>query len=1148
MSTSTTIPAISFENDLDYDIIIYDSFGDDETDSDDNTDDNYFGTLTSLGTVTARSTSSIQPIHSTSAFIVENKSTQKPVKRCTKMSFQKNITSFVVNQDDEDAMTAVFKFIDFYLKNPNDDMSKAFTAILNEDSSNWFSDIPDFFSKYPAYSKCSFPDYMMGITYNAMNPPPVPSSNPSSPPPPPTYSLKKLTLAMGAQWPEGLPDIAVSNFSCTNKNSNILIVAEIDIAGLCFESDVIARNVTTIMGGDKKFTVAIQFNYAVSLGIFGTRLSFLPENFSIPVGGNNSISVTKPAITFDINPLFKFVLFTLKGTIPFNINNKTFDALVSVAVDNDEASIGVTIEGDHGSLPAPPGLKGLFFDEFGVGIGVFFEPLSCIIGIDGKFHIGSNNSIVSLDDDTFALVCKITGDAITPAFASFYIPKLDLDTVIALFTNVNVHLDVPVSFEDLSFRWVDSLMSGYVMPDGTLSDSGYGFSAACNIGSFGFYGDVELDLNNGLTANVEVSPINWKNVFKLTGDGKGFNIKVDPHGNPIRNNFVPTTQEEKNAVANATEKIITTPGGACLIINTLSMPILHLNAKASLFDLLEYDITADINKDGIKFELDFGAVLMEKMVCNLTDFHNLYAEFGYYIDKSIPLPKMAGVNIGSIPLKADAALHLSVKTSLTDIVISTGGKFDFEDYHFTFGDFTVDISISKITDFLGAVVQYLIAEAESIFSTVIDSAEHWAVAAGKGIVTEFDDAGKVMNNVYKKAKEDVPAILKTAGFAANDIAKSLKNGYSATQKDIAVALKAVGYSADDITKSLRSAFDATTSAVADALKTAAFSISEVAKAIKINWNAAQVDIAWAMMMVGYTQIEVANGLRGAFDATTDSVADAMKKVGYKAEDVAVAIKGAWGALQTDVSWAMMMVGFTETEVANGLRKAFDATTDSVADAMKKIGYKAEDVAIAIKNAWGALQTDVTWAMMMVGFTETDVAKGLRKAFDATTDSVADAMKKIGYKAEDVAKAIRNGWNAEEKDVTWAMMMVGFAANDICKGLQSAFGSGSQAVANAFKIIGIRAQDTANAVKVVLSSTINETAAVLKQAGYAANDVASALGNAFGEGASAVADAMKQVGYAANDVKNAFEEVGGDFKNFAESAWNDVKNAFNPSNW
>jgi|GEM_PF-2430562 len=1173
----TTIPTLSFQNELAYDIIVYDSFGDDETDSDDNSDDNYFGTLTSLGTVAANTTTVIQPIHKTSAFIIENASTSKPVKRCTKLGTQKNITSFTVNQADEDTMTAAFSFIDFYLKTPDDPMSVAFTAILNEDADSWYSDMTDFFPKYPAYANITFPDYMMAITYNALNPPPPPT--PSQPDPPPTYSLRKLAISLGAKWPDGLPDISISKFSCTNKNSSIFITADVDITGFCFESEAIANNVVTVMGGDKHFTVTIQFNYAFGLGMFGTRLSILPDSFTIPVGDSNAIDVTKPAITFDINPLFKFVVFTVKGTIPFDINSKQFGAQISLAVDNDEASVGVSIEGDNSSFPPPPGLKGLFFDEFGVGIGIFFEPLSCIIGIEGKFHIGTpaNGTVISLDDDTFALICKITGEAITPAFASFYIPKLDLTTVIELFTNASINLDVPVSFEELSFRWVDSMMSAYVLPDGTLTPGGYGFSAVCNVGSFGFYGDVELNLNNGLTANVEVSPINWKNVFTLTGDGKGFSIKQDANGNPIKNNFIPSTQAEKDAVANATNKQIVSPGGANLIINTLSMPILHLNAKASLFDLLDYDITADINKSGISFELDYGAILTEQMVCNLSDFHNFYGQFGYYIDKSIPMPTIGGISLGSIPLKADASLHLSISTSTTDVVISTGGQFDFEGYHFSFGDFTADINISKIADFVGAIVQYIIDEAKTIFSQIIDTAEHWAAAAGKGIITGFDDAGKVMKNVFNKSEQDMVTILKGAGFVANDIANGLKNGYNAASQDVAALLKQAGYDATTIGNAIKNAWNCGIDDVSWALHEVGFGATDVANAIKNGFKAGAQDVVNTLKKWGYAADDVANVIKNIFGGDSIAVASIMKAAGYAIDDISKGIKDAWNCATTDVTYALKAVGYTADQIAVSLKNVFNAASQDVAAALKAMGFTAEEVAGAIKNCWNCAISDVSWAMNYVGYAVDDIASGLKSAFNASGQDVAAALKamnhvvndiaqalhdvynaasqdiasilkNLGYAAADVAGAIKHVWNCTVNDVTWAMNEVGFVATDISGGLKSAFNAAAQDVANAFKTFGITAQDAANALKTVYNLAINDTASVLKQAGYAANDVASALKNAFNTSVDAVADAMKQVGYAADDVKNAFDELGGDFKSFADKAWSDTTYYLNPSHW
>lgn len=1085
----TSIPTLSFKNDLTYDVVVYDSF--DNEDSDDDAQSNYFGTLTSLGTVGANATVAIQPIHRSSAFIVESAVDKKPVKRCTKLGTNKTLTSFEIAKADEDAMTATFQFIDFYLKNPDDPTSKAFTTLLNGD--NTYGDMNTFFQQYPAYAACTFQTYMMATTYIAITPVSVPK-----PPAEATYSLSKLAQLMGAKWPDGLPDIEVANFKVSDKNSVLDISGDIDISTLPFETPQIAQNVSTVLGDKKVLTFSLVFNHAFSasisgvLSVFGTRLSLSFDTIAIPAGGNNSLAVTKPAVTVDINPTFKFVQFTLSGVIPFDINGKQFDADISLSVDNEEASVGVVIEGDNSSFPPPPGLKGLFFDQFGVGIGVFFEPPSCIVGVQGKFHVGQNSgNVISLDDDTFALICKITGEAVTPAFASFYIPTLDLNTVVTLFTNKSISLDVPVTFEDLSFKWTDGLMAAYILPDGTLAPSGYGFSAICNVGPFGFYGDAELNLNNGLTADIEVSPVNWNNVFQLTGDGKGYSIKIDAAGNPIKNNFVPTTQAEKDAVANAATKQIVSAGGPNLIINTFNSPILHLNAKASLFELVEYAVAADVNKDGIKFELDYGAILTQKMVCNLTDFHNLYGEFGYYIDHSISLPVIGGESLGSLPLKADAALHLSIKTSTSDVVISAGGQFDFEGCHFTFGDFNADINIAKIADFVAAIVQYIEDNAKAIFNQLLDTAEHWAAAAAKGIVTGFEDAGKVMKNAYGKTKEEMVTLLKDAGFVANDIANSLKNAYGAASQDVAALLKAAG-------------FDAAT----------------VGGAIKNAWNCGVDDVSWAMQQVGYAAADVATGLENAFGSGVQDITNTFRKWGFDIVDVARVI----------------------------INPPFNGDSIAVANIMKQAGYVVDDIAAGIKGAWNCTANDVTYALKAAGYAADEVAASLINVFHSASQDVATALKTMGYTAEEVGSAIKNAWNCGQQDVAWAMMMAGYAASDISQSLQAAFGATAQDVANAFKAVGIAAQDVANTLANDFHKTIDEAATIMNQAGYAAEDVASSLKTAFNTSVDAVADAMKQAGYAADDVKNAFEDLGGDFKNLADTAWSDAKHDLNPSNW
>ena len=1027
-------------NGLPYDIDVYDSFN---PDNPVDAEANYLGHLTPLGTIKASSTASIKPMRSSSVFVFENIATASPIGRATRGPLSKT-TSYTVDKADEDAMTATIKFISFIMFNPDHAMTKTFYAIWKDTSTPLMPGINRFFAQYPDYKLCTFQTYMMGIVYISEHPAAVIT-------PFPVHSLSGLVRNMGGSWPDGLPDIALSNYTFSFRNNLLELGIWIDLSNLPYESPEIAQNIKS-MYEQTLVKVTLQTNFQLGLGIFGTRLTIDFDDFSLPAG-SHKVKVNNPEVTIDINPLFKFVVFTLKGTIPFKANDTNLDANISLTVDNEEAHIGAVIAGDKCSFPAPPGLKGLFFDEAGLGIGLFFKPPAFTFGLETKFHIGTPKSgnIIELNDDTVAMVFKTEGEIPVPLFLSFYVPRLSINEVIELFTNANLNIDIPINFSDLSFKWAESIMNPVVLPDGSLADAGYHFSANIDIFSFQFHGDVALDLNHGLTADVEMSPLSWGKVFSLTGDGKGVQIKVDENGNPIRNNFVPTTQAEKDAVAKATDKQITTPGGPVLIINTLSMPILHLNAKASLFEIANYDIQADINKDGIKFELDYGVLLTTKMVCNLTDFHNLYAEFGYFIDHSIPLPTVGGQSLGSIPLKAGIDAHLAVVTSLTDIKLSTGGKFDFEGYHFSFGDFSADINISRISDFIGAVIKYIVSEAKTIFSQITDTAEHWAAAAAKGIVTGFNSTGKVLKYAYNKSAQEMANILKGAGFAANLVGSELKNAYGALSQDVASIMKTAGYTEN-----------------------------EVADAIKNAWNCGFNDVAWAMQWVGYSATEVGRAVQHSFGTLAQDAANFLKTLSYTANQIGSMLKDAYGALSQDVASIMKAAGYAENEVADAIKNAWNCGLNDVAWAMQWVGYSATEVGKAVQHAFGTLAQDAANDLKHLSYTANQIGAMIKDAFGGDSVGVAKVMKAAGYAASEVAGAIRNAWNCAVSDVTWAMQQVGYAAQEIAGAVKDAFGDVAQDLAAAFRQFGIGAQEAADAVKNVFGKAINDTASILKQ--------------------------------------------------------------------
>lgn len=774
MSDSTTIPALSFQNDLGYDISVYDSFT--PTPATD-ADKNYFGQLTLLGNIAAKSTGTVQPIHTSSAFVIDNTTDKKPLKRCTKMAFQTTIISFTVGQADEDAMTATFKFADFFLHQPDDPVSQAFKAILTEDPKKWLTDMNAFFLKQPAYSLCTFQTYMMTVAYTAMHPESI-----AMPPQDAQYSLSKLVALMGGNWPDGMPDISVSNFTCNTQNDVVDIWVQIDISSLPFESDQIAKNVNS-MYFDKKVQANLQFNYGLSIGIFGTRLTLLLETIKIPISGFTEFGIEKPTITIDINPLFKFVVFTVRGIIPFSLFNKQFDANISMVIDNVEAEIGVVIEGDNSSLPAPPLTRGVHFDEFRVGLGIFFEPPGYAFGVQGKFHIGdpSGENVVDLNDDTFALVCKINGEVPEPVYASFYIPKMDINQVVAIFTDSSPNLNVPVTFTDLSFRWAEDPMEPYTLPD---------------------------------------------------------------------------------ALKTATDKQLVNPGGPVLVINTFQSPILHVNAKVSLFEIANYGINANINGDGIFFTLDFGGILTEQMTCRLSDFHNFYGGFKFGIDHGFSLPTIAGVSLGAIHVQAIADAHIIIQTSLSDVVLKIGGSFEFEGRTRQFGDFSADIHIEKMTDAIGAIITNLTDYAEQIFDDIIHDAEKWAGEAKAGLISGYNTVSDVLKTGYNKSAAEVASVMKGAGYAADQVASEIKSTFNLGVDAVESAMKTAGYAANE---------------VIDALKNV-FNINDIASALKNVYGLSVNDINSFLQSAGYTADQVKNAFESLGGDFANFAKDTWDKV------------------------------------------------------------------------------------------------------------------------------------------------------------------------------------------------------------------------------------------------------------------------------
>lgn len=762
-------PIISFANSLEFTVTVYDSFSNqDET--------NYFGTLTSLATVPAKTTASVQLIHPTSVLIVSNATTNLPLaRRIYEPVFSTGPLG--VAQADVDAITQTMDFITFISNNQNDSLALAFKALWKDSSKPQVTPVNQFFAQHPTYASCTFATYMMGITYTAE----VPISK-GKPLDQAVYSLSTVVTLLGGTWQSEFPDIVVTKITCNTQNDVLAIQAEIDLTKLPAQSDQALKFFGSLFNV-QKIQVALSFNYGFNMGILGTRLSISLDTMKVPFDGSETLTINKPTATIDINPLFRFVVFGVTGSIPFHAFGKAFETDVHMVIENIEANFRVVIKGDHTSLPAPPVMQGVHFDEFGVGIGIIFEPPGAAIGLAGKLHIGelSSGTMVALADDTFVVVCELVDGAPNPLYISFYVPQMHLTDVLTVFTNAKCTLDVPVSFTDISFQWSENPMIPVALPDGSLSNMGYGFSTAASISSFSFYGDVEIDLTNGLKADIEMAPLTLGSVFSIGGDGSGVSIKVDASGNPIKNNLLATTAALQTALKDATTKQLVPPGGPVLSLQTSASPFLQVNASVTLFEAANVHLAADITSSGIQFEVGFDALLTSNMSCTLADFQNLTASFQFGINQNISLPSIGSVSLGSIPLEASINAHFSLNTSSSDLILKVGGSFDFDGTTLNFGDFTADAHIQKASELLSAIVIYIKQDAKQLFNDLLNTAAAWAGKVQQNVITTVDSVASVLHNAFNQDARQVASTMKDTGFSLDAVSGELNQIFDPAQ-------------------------------------------------------------------------------------------------------------------------------------------------------------------------------------------------------------------------------------------------------------------------------------------------------------------------------------------------------------------------------
>ena len=825
----TTFTPVTIKNNLEIDVTIYDIYNASK-------DITYKDSLTKLTSIKAGESAEVTPIHAASVFLGSRSDSNMPVFIYKWMSIDKNEGTLEINLTDQKAMSDSLDFVIYAASNKKKKNIISFKSLWDATSaSDLLKSVDSYFKNTLDYKNCNYETYLATLRYHASLINTLDK----------TTSLGDLVKSLGGSWPPALDDIEISNVSTSSKNGMLDVWGKLDMDKLKDRSEQFS-NLNTIT--KKKILL-----FHIDVSIMGVTLTCYFDTLSIPTGGSHSLNITKPHVVLSINPMFKFVVIKVIGNMPFSVFGTKLNALVSLVIDNIEANVGITISGDKEPLPAPPGIKGLHFDSFGVEMGVFFKPVGLDLGIEGKFHIGETGSkSIKIKDDNFGIVLNVEGDVPNPVYLSFYLSELSLDELITLFTNSKSSIPFPITYNDLSFYWAEEPIA---LPDGTLSPMGFGFCSGVDILGFKYYGQFRIDLTTGVSADMTCAPILLGDIFSLNGDGKGVTIKVDSKGNPIQNNQVkPIPSGIKN-------KTLVPAGGPVLTMSMESSPYFHMDAELTFLDFVKEKIDATIGKDGVSFELDFNAIIEDKMQCTLKDYDNFSGQFTFGLNKEISLPKLGPVSLGHIHLVAEMDATLAIAIKNDKLEMSVGGGFDFEGIKFTLPTFTLDANLKSLEDILKAIEEKIADEAAAIFKDILGDAGKWAKWVEKGVVSAVNNVASVLKNGYKKLASAVAPILKSIGFSANDAAK---------------AMKGAGYAADQIASGLNSAFsDLGIKGITSALKFAGCGADEVAQGLKY---------------VGYGAKDVAGVLKGTFKLSKGGIEDAMKFASFSGSEITEGLK------------------------------------------------------------------------------------------------------------------------------------------------------------------------------------------------------------------------------------------------------------------
>jgi ElaB/YqjD/DUF883 family membrane-anchored ribosome-binding protein len=504
--------------------------------------------------------------------------------------------------------------------------------------------------------------------------------------------------------------------------------------------NVIVKNLKQAVGGSTLLIQAV-----IGDPISDTSFAAYPGgSLTLAGGGNSKVVLSNTLVQVLLNPFG----VRIAGSVLVPVDHVTLDATGSMVITLEEMEaifdVKGEVDGQPAALPAPFGLPGVRLDEIGIAVGMKFVPAGVDMSLQGKFNIINQRA----GANEFTIVLELVEEVPNLLYLSTYFESLSVTDLIAAATATTIS-GVPdiinqIEARELSIYW--SEMPGQVLPDGTLTKAGFGFNGLITVGTLSAHARLELSSVSGVSGDAELPPINFRDIVKISGNGKGVTIaqEKDDSGEWI------TVRKPSGLLSNGSrgetrDFQIIPPGGPTAILNSKQSPYIDITAKIELFNLLSEDIEIEVRNDGLSFRLDarIGDAARFDVDCALNkNGFSGSAEFDLDLKGSIGPIELVGADLGSIDLDVSFHAFLDISINGSGFTIEVKGSFVFDGHGLTMPGFTIDEDLNSLEQLPARILKQIGEKAEEIFAEAFEDIEQLledAEAEAKKVIGAIED-------------------------------------------------------------------------------------------------------------------------------------------------------------------------------------------------------------------------------------------------------------------------------------------------------------------------------------------------------------------------------------------------------------------------